>query len=448
MSLLSSPTAKSLFFSKYRARSPLKVKAVAVIQPGNAPSPACTTRKTCRVVRVRPVESLETKPPQPLASRPLKIPRVCLLPPSEMGRCYHRVRELGSGSYGQALLVNWTESSDMNPLLGEGVHRAVFKCMRSDLPADKHPKVMHDFASEAIILHQLAGIKGVPKLYCLAALSSKPSPILVQEYVPGPILIDFINRVLLRRPRSFRRRFFWNFACALLEVVAALHRRGIVHCDLKADNIILCNRSGKGPDSLVYSPEVYVIDYGLACMANPANYDTSSISNLPKSFVLWGWSQEKLDTEAPDYDRFPTKDLVCNIMGRYSRASEHIAPEISYGALRNWDDAYLQDAFSIGMVLDQVLNLRQHPYTSSPPYMGRPTMGQTYESRQATTKPFRPISPTLSAAEKADPKLMNEERDADTLLLFLTQYRYQHRWGVEQALDYIKSRSHYLTDPC
>lgn len=75
---------------------------------------------------------------------------------------------------------------------------------------------------------------------------------IVMEYVDGELLTDVLRR---------RERFFWKdfarIAVQILDAVAEAHEAGVVHRDLKPNNVMLCSRHGQ-------DDFVKILDFGLA----------------------------------------------------------------------------------------------------------------------------------------------------------------------------------------
>ena len=82
-------------------------------------------------------------------------------------------------------------------------------------------------------------------------------PYIVMEFVEGATLSD-----VMRRKRYLRIREFMPIASQILAAIAEAHTAGLVHRDIKPDNIMICPR--RGSDDVVK-----VLDFGLArVMAN------------------------------------------------------------------------------------------------------------------------------------------------------------------------------------
>jgi serine/threonine protein kinase len=72
--------------------------------------------------------------------------------------------------------------------------------------------------------------------------------------------------------RSVPPRRLWRFGAALARVLAALHARGVVHCDVKPSNL------------LVRGDEVRVIDFGISRYVGEPSWDDHNVQCSP------GWA--------------------------------------------------------------------------------------------------------------------------------------------------------------
>jgi eukaryotic-like serine/threonine-protein kinase len=94
-------------------------------------------------------------------------------------------------------------------------------------------------------------------------------PYLVMEYVQGKTLRDMLTQ---------RRKLSPVEACAILEqmlaAIAAAHRAGLVHRDVKPENVLVAEAPSGGPGNLV-DAVVKVADFGLARAVEASSSDNS-----------------------------------------------------------------------------------------------------------------------------------------------------------------------------
>lgn len=101
---------------------------------------------------------------------------------------------------------------------------------------------------------------------------------IVMKYVQGGTLEDHINRI--GRIDELKAA---QYAGSLLSALACLHSFGIVHRDIKTDNILLCY--GAGEDSEGDGPTVQLSDFGLGAMVR--NSEVSSPLVLESVIGSW-----------------------------------------------------------------------------------------------------------------------------------------------------------------
>lgn len=135
-------------------------------------------------------------------------------------------------------------------VLGEGGMGKVF--LAKDIKTGKRVavKIVKDqdqWEREREILKKLDDIEGVPKLF----FAGKGSEIfLVMEYIPGISLKNYEN---ICGKLSEREMIMWMIKVCI--VLGRIHKKGVLHMDLKPENIIL-HPSGK----------IYLIDFGVSLM--------------------------------------------------------------------------------------------------------------------------------------------------------------------------------------
>lgn len=137
------------------------------------------------------------------------------------------VRRLGEGGSAKADLVRW----------GKGV-----ACLK----VAKREGVREEFLREADILHLVGGAGGAPRLLAMA------------EHPPA-LLVSFRGYWTFHSFRSLRPPdlTYLHVLWSLAECVAEIHTAGVVHTDLKPDNVMVT--LPKRPDGLA---KVRIVDFG------------------------------------------------------------------------------------------------------------------------------------------------------------------------------------------
>ena len=301
------------------------------------------------------------------------------------GRHYKLLKVIAEGGFGRIFLAE-------DLILGRLV---VIKSLKESHLA--RAESVRKFISEAKLTSQLDHPSIVP-LFSLDT-DSADGLHLAMQLINGITLKEYLEQARGQEP-VFGRRYEHSLQPRLesfLKVCDAIeycHSRGIVHCDLKPDNIML-GRHG----------EVYVMDWGIAC---PAGTDRK---------------------------------------GHLDGTPAYMAPE----TLLNGTTDPKTDVFSLGMILNELVTLRS-PVTgaSAREVVEKITSGQFEPSRPRHSKQH--ISPALRAiiekARAADPAerypsakelaldirryLFNEEVSArpDSLLQKLMRFMYRHRYAT------------------
>jgi serine/threonine protein kinase, bacterial len=143
---------------------------------------------------------------------------------------YRIIEEIGMGSYGIAYMA-----SDLQTERNVVVKQGRTKRNRSDAL----------FQREAAILHHLQHPQ-IPKLY--DTFVEEGIPHLVMEHIEG----DTIETLIFDKGHTYTEHQSFCLLRDVLEVVAYIHAKGIVHRDLRIPNILFCNGT------------VFIIDFGLA----------------------------------------------------------------------------------------------------------------------------------------------------------------------------------------
>lgn len=145
---------------------------------------------------------------------------------------YRVIQTLGSGGFGETFLAEDTQMPSKR--------RCVIKQLK---PINNNPEiyqlVKERFQREAAILEELGDNSNqIPRLY--AYFSENGQFYLVQEYIEGQTLSAKVQSQGAMSENTVR-----NILISLLPVLDYVHGRGIVHRDIKPDNIIIRHSDGK-----------------------------------------------------------------------------------------------------------------------------------------------------------------------------------------------------------
>ena len=111
-----------------------------------------------------------------------------------------------------------------------------------------------------------------------AARSSDGVPYLVMEYLAGRTLASIIERTELDTATIV------GIAAQIAAALAALHEAGIVHCDVKPDNLFVLDARAWGT-----LPQVKVIDFGVSRGVDEPKSEEPSIAGTPAYMAPEQW---------------------------------------------------------------------------------------------------------------------------------------------------------------
>lgn len=177
---------------------------------------------------------------------------------------YQIIKTLGSGGFGDTFLAKDTHLPSQKYCVIKQLKPVINNAEMSQLTEER-------FAREAAILEDLGEHNSqIPKLY--AYFSDKKQFYLIQEYIEGETLTKVVEK-----QGKLREEIVKQILSNLLPVLDYIHTRGIVHRDIKPDNIILRNN-----DNLPV-----LIDFGAVketmgtIVNNRGNYTNSIIIGTP-----------------------------------------------------------------------------------------------------------------------------------------------------------------------
>ena len=152
------------------------------------------------------------------------------------------VKPLGKGSFGKTYLA-------------EDSHKLNYTCVVKQLIAnyENNPKVLELFRREAEQLEKLGENSRIPRL--IAYFQENNYLYLVQEYIQGEDLEKELAQQGVWNEEKIRQLLE-----ELLPVLQFIHDNGVVHRDLKPDNIMRCHAS----KALTRKGDLILIDFGVS----------------------------------------------------------------------------------------------------------------------------------------------------------------------------------------
>ncbi|MEW5856814.1 MAG: serine/threonine-protein kinase, partial [Cyanobacteriota bacterium] len=181
--------------------------------------------------------------------------------PNLLNNRYRIIQTLGSGGFGNTFLAEDTHMPSQR--------RCVIKQLK---PMANNPQMFQmaqdRFQREAAILEAMGeGSAQIPKLY--AYFSEAGQFHLVQEFIEGQTLTKKVQTQGLVPEHQVK-----EILVSLLPVLDYIHSKGIIHRDIKPDNIIIRQRDGKP----------VLIDFG--AVKESMGAAVNSPGNSPASIVI------------------------------------------------------------------------------------------------------------------------------------------------------------------
>jgi serine/threonine protein kinase len=236
------------------------------------------------------------------------------------------------------------------------------------------PRIVQRFAEEAQIMGQLEHPNIVP-VHDFG--EDDGTRYFTMLYVRGKTLTELLAEQGETDPREAFFRFL-NIFLRVLDAVAFAHSRGVVHRDLKPDNIMVGNFG-----------EVYLMDWGIAKLLHRVG-GVVPPGMAPGQTLAMPAIGQNLDNLTPVRVRREQGDETGQIIGTFF----YMAPEQALAQLEQIDER--TDVFLLGGVLYEIL-------TRQPPYMGS-TVVEVVRQAQACRIP----RPEMIAPEANIPPALSE----------------------------------------
>ncbi len=238
------------------------------------------------------------------------------------------------------------------------------------------PKIMQRFAEEAQIMGQLEHPNIVP-VHDFG--EDDGTKFFTMLFVRGKTLTDLLgdNGAVDTREEYFR---FLSIFLRVLDAVAFAHSRGVVHRDLKPDNIMVGNFG-----------EVYLMDWGIAKLLHRTGGMAPAPGGQNKTMVMSAIGKSIEDIIPVRVRReggAPINDETGQIIGTFF----YMAPEQALAQTERIDER--TDIFLLGGVLYEIL-------TKQPPYMGSTVVDVVRQAQACQI-----LRPELIAPEAGIPKIL------------------------------------------
>ena len=232
---------------------------------------------------------------------------------------YRWLREVNRGGVGIILGAR-------DPIVGR---RVAIKVLRPELEGDE--RVLADFTKEARVTGQLDHPNIVP-VYDFG--SGERSPFLVMKWIPGKSLLDLVRPERSGPKQPDQLRSLLQIVLRLCEALSFAHARGVVHCDLKPENVMVGDHG-----------QVYLMDWGMAVLTEnqtkagiPADSEPNYAEHLASSSETH--SVVRAAGQAPEH-------------GQARGTPAYMAPEQAFGLIDEIDER--TDVFGMGGILCEIL---------------------------------------------------------------------------------------------
>lgn len=249
--------------------------------------------------------------------------------------------------------------------------------MKVCFPEHKNdPKIMARFAEEAQIMGQLEHPNIVP-VHDFA--DDDGTRFFTMLQVRGKTLTELLNESSADVRESYFR--FLNIFLRVCDAVAFAHSRGVVHRDLKPDNIMVGNFG-----------EVYLMDWGIAKLLHRTGGGVPQSSNQPAKTTVMQAFGKSLDDIMPVRVRNDgvKNDETGQIIGTFF----YMSPEQALAEVERIDER--TDIFLLGGVLYEIL-------TKQPPYLGSTVVDVVRQAQACLV-----LRPELIAPEANIPKALGD----------------------------------------
>ena len=170
---------------------------------------------------------------------------------------------LGKGSYGEVYLTKKDGKSEI--FATKKIERKLADQPKVHKYLDQEIKILRELKHRNII--RLEDVKVTQNNYYI-----------VMEYCNGGSLSDCLNKYISRYGHAFPQEIVQYIMRQIVNVMKYIHSKGIIHRDLKLDNILLNFNSENDKNNLnMFGAVVKIIDFGLATHMGNSNLCYSAV---------------------------------------------------------------------------------------------------------------------------------------------------------------------------
>ena len=262
----------------------------------------------------------------------------------------------------------------------------------------EEPEASSRFAEEAQITGQLEHPNIVP-IYDLGV--GEDGPFIVMKLIRGKSLTALIGEAGARGGEPDELQHFVQRLLRLCDALSFAHSRGVFHCDLKADNVMVGDYG-----------QVYLMDWGVALLRSRRDAVVASSHDPPiEGRPMGAWDREELVRVTPRIQAGSS-----NVRG----TPAYMAPEQMQGRVAEIDER--TDVFGLGGILYEIL-------TGDPPNdlenLKGPGLGHELGPLPASSRLWSQLPPELcriaqkALAPRRDDRYQNVAAFAEDLNQFL-----------------------------
>jgi eukaryotic-like serine/threonine-protein kinase len=250
-----------------------------------------------------------------------------------------------------------------DPVIGRKV---AIKVLRPELEQDE--RVLGEFTQEAQVTGQLDHPNIVP-VYDFG--EGERSPYLVMKWIAGTTLSELLRKERRPAEQLDRLRYLVQIVLRLCDALAFAHGRGVIHCDLKPENVMVGDHG-----------QVYLMDWGMALLKT--SRDPLVTTSQERSGAA-GTPAFPAAEPGAEHDSLVRAEGQALESGQARGTPAYMAPEQMFGLVDDIDER--TDVFGLGGILCEIL-------IGEPPNNQRVLLGTGTPGRQWQS-PSSPLWPQL-----------------------------------------------------